>query len=150
MRLTNFWFMALFLIVETLGMGCGMIVGIDDIKEDPRDRCNDLNGCKRDDAVSFVNASGVIGYGFDAQGFSPPCMLVSRGAEISFRGTFEETPLKGGEVWNNTGTVDPENPINHGTVTDGAMNIVISGEECIVPIYLDVQPESIPGAIFVQ
>lgn len=60
--------------------------------------------------INFGGALGSI--------YSPPCIKVAAGAQVSFNGDFTFHPLRGGTVVNGVTTLDPNSPI---TSTDTGM-----------------------------
>lgn len=127
--------------------GCGLVVGIEELQEDPRDRNEEVNGCTREGASARLNDK--VSIDVSSNPLVDRCIKASSREKLEFFGTQIDL-LKGGDVWNGIGTEDPANPINQAPFDGRQRTITLPAERISIPFYLNTSPDLISGAVFVE
>ncbi len=108
--------------------------------------CQPLNGCT---AASFVDMTGqsMVSISFGSFFYTPACLKVSPGTQVTWNGEFISHPLQGGTVLNFMGT--PDNSQIPFTNT-GTTKTVTFGSAGTFPYYCQFHVASMQGVVLVQ
>ncbi len=105
-----------------------------------------LNGCTLAMATDMTNQA-MVNISFGGFFYTPKCVKVSPGTQVTWSGSFMNHPLQGGAVVNNVGF--PDNSAIPPTST-GSTKTITFGAAGVFPYYCLFHVNSMQGVVFVQ
>jgi plastocyanin len=104
-----------------------------------------INGCGPSDFVAPPSMPATVS--FTCCSFSPPCLKVPAGTDVTFAGSFAEHPLEAGDV-GPPATTDPNSPIK--PTSSGASVTFTMATPGTYPFYCMFHDPTMAGAILVE
>jgi plastocyanin len=110
--------------------------------------CGALNGCTRATATDRT-ASATLSISFGSYFYDPPCVVVKKGTQVTFDGSFMTHPLIGGYIANNMSFPANDGPFTTMVNTGSSASFQLDTTG-VYPYYCVFHPTLMYGTIYVE